>query len=276
MTRDVIARTLGAHLVDDVIAALDHARAAWPTLAVSDDAMASAIARAIDDLTTFDKLFVDDLYFAQACVAGVPAATAELDKLIVATVTSSLRGMGLPEDTVADVLQDVRAKLLVDDRGAAKLATYSARAPLKSWVRTVATRVAVDRMRRTVPVAADGDELIEASATVDSPELELFRRKYHAEFKQAFEQAVASLDVRERNCLRHFFVDGLTTEEIGALYGVHKSTASRWIDAARTALTKRTRNNFQQISKLSTVEVDSIMRLLRSQIDLSLSRNLAA
>ena len=42
----------------------------------------------------------------------------------------------MADDAVADVLQDVRAKLLVDDRALAKLATYSARAPLKSWVRT--------------------------------------------------------------------------------------------------------------------------------------------
>jgi RNA polymerase sigma-70 factor (ECF subfamily) len=223
---------------------------------------------------TDTPLFTDDLAFAKACADGDTAAVAELETLLGSQISANLRSMGLGEADIAEVLQDVRVKLLVPGESPAKIATYSGRAPLRGWLRIVATRAALDRFRRTPAQAGSSDDLVEAAATADSPELELFRKKYHAEFKQAFEAAVASLDVRERNCLRHYFVDGLTTEEIGTLYGVHKSTAHRWVEAARDLVTKRTRNNFQELAKLAPGELDSILRLLRSQLDLSLTRNL--
>jgi RNA polymerase sigma-70 factor, ECF subfamily len=105
-----------------------------------------------------------------------------------------------------------------------------------------------------------------------SPELEHFRRAYRAEFKAAFEAALASLEVRERNVLRQTFVDGLSTEQIGVLYDVHKTTAFRWLDAARDKLNKRTRNEFLQRVKVMPAELEAILRLVQSQLDLSLSR----
>jgi len=257
-----------------VVAAIDRGREAWPNIDISDDLVITAIARSIADGTPLAGLFADDLYLAQACAVGLPVAVGELESIIAKQIAGNLRGMGLADNEVTEVLQDIRVKLLVAGDSAAKIATYSGRAPLRGWLRIVATRAALDRFRRNTPPGSANDDLVEAAATVDSPELELFRRKYHAEFKQAFEAAVASLDVRERNCLRHYFVDGLTTEEIGTLYGVHKSTAHRWVEAARDLVTKRTRNNFQELAQLPAVELDSILRLLRSQLDLSLTRNL--
>jgi RNA polymerase sigma-70 factor (ECF subfamily) len=262
-----------AELVDEVVAAIERGRAAWPTIDL-DDAMIAAITRSLADGTPMSGLFADDLYFAQACAAGLSAAVGELESILAKQVAANLRGMGLADNEVTEVLQDMRVKLLVAADTAPKIATYSGRAPLRGWLRIVATRAALDRFRRNTPPGSANDDLVEAAATVDSPELELFRRKYHSEFKQAFELAVASLEVRERNCLRHYFVDGLTTEEIGSLYGVHKSTAHRWVEAARDLVTKRTRNNFQELAQLPPAELDSILRLLRSQLDLSLSRNL--
>jgi RNA polymerase sigma-70 factor (ECF subfamily) len=139
-------------------------------------------------------------------------------------------------------------------------------------VRTIATRIAIDRLRgkRAEPVETEALERLPDSA--DSPELAHFRRTYHTEFKAAFEAALASLEVRERNVLRHHFVDGLTTDEIGALYDVHKTTAFRWLDGAREKLSKRTRAEFQQRVTALPQELDSILRLVQSQLDLSLSR----
>lgn len=271
--RQLIARAVAAELVDDVETSLTRGAAAWPALSVADHVMIEAVARALGEGTPLAQLFVDDLYFAQACAAGIPQAVTELEAMLSASIVMNLRGMGLSDGDIAEVLQDVRVKLLVPSEGPAKIATYSGRAPLRGWLRIVATRAALDRFRRTPP-DAHGDELVEAATAVDSPELELFRRRYAAEFKQAFEAAVASLESRERNCLRHYFIDGLTTEEIGALYGVHKSTAHRWVEAARDLVTKRTRNNFQELARLHPSELDSVLRLLRSQLDLSLTRNL--
>ena len=182
--------------------------------------------------------------------------------------------MNLAADAIDDVLHEVRTKLFVGD-GAPRIATYSGRAALASWVRTIATRVAIDRLREHEAGPGDSGVLDALPDVSDGPELAHFRATYHVELKAAFEEALATLEVRERNLLRQHFVDNLTLDDIGALYGVHKTTAFRWLEAARTALSKRTRACFQQRVKALPEELDSILRLLQSHVDLSLSRVLA-
>jgi RNA polymerase sigma-70 factor (ECF subfamily) len=75
--------------------------------------------------------------------------------------------------------------------------------------------------------------------------------------------------------LRHHYIDTLTIDEIGALYGVHKTTAFRWLEAARTTLAKRTQNAFRARVQLTASEMQSVVRLLESNIELSLRRVLA-
>ncbi|MGE0547704.1 MAG: sigma-70 family RNA polymerase sigma factor [Kofleriaceae bacterium] len=261
-------------------AALDRGRAAWPQLAVDDEAFTRAVAGGVRETdavaAAIEALHAEDLYLAQACASNAPAALAAFATLCDPALTTSLRQMGLADDAVDELLQEVRTKLFVGVNGPAKISTYSGRAALRSWTRTIATRAAVDRIRARAPASEDDDVLQFVPDSADDPELAHFRQTYHAEFKSAFEEALATLEVRERNLLRHYFVDQLTVEEIGALYSVHKATASRWIDAAREALSKRTRAGFQQRLKALPADIDSILRLLQSHIDLSLSRVLAS
>jgi RNA polymerase sigma-70 factor (ECF subfamily) len=256
--------------------ALARGRAAWPALAVDDARFAAVVAHAVEGTpepaAAVAELAAEDIYLAQACVGGSPAALDAFAATCDAALHGSLRAMGLAADLIEEVVQEVRAKLFVAADGPPRIATYSGRAALRSWVRTIATRAAVDRLRKKEDTTSD-DAVLEALPDSGAdPELAHFRRTYQAEFKQAFEEALATLDVRERNVLRHHFVDALTVEEIGAIYGVHKSTAFRWLEAARTALSKRTRAGFQQRIRALPGELDSILRLLQSQIDLSLSR----
>jgi RNA polymerase sigma-70 factor (ECF subfamily) len=267
--------------LEQVIAeCLVRAREAWPQLAVDDEpfvrALATSVADATDAVAAIREIVIEDLYLAQACATGAAAALAAFEGACHGPVVGALRRMGLAADAIEEIIQHVRAKLFVATDAPPKIAMYSGRAPLASWVRTIATRAAVDRLRANEPATADDDALVQLPDTSDTPELAHFREQYRAEFKDAFEEALATLDVRERNVLRHHFVDGLTTEEIGALYGVHKTTAFRWLESARVALSKRTRSNFCQRVKVVPTELDSILRLVQSQIDLSLSRVLAS
>ena len=273
-----------AHRGDEIEAAVRSAlargRAAWPQLAVDEARYVAAVATGVrgasDVAVAIGELAAEDLYLAQACALGAPAALDAFAASCDAALTASLRQMGLADDVVDELVQQVRTKLFVADGGAPKIATYSGRAALRSWVRTVATRAAVDRMRKDVPADAEPEALDRLPDVHADPELEHLRTKYHDEFKSAFETALATLDVRQRNVLRHHFVDGLTVEAIGALYGVHKTTAFRWLDTARTLLSKRTRSAFQDRVKTMPGELESILRVLQSHIDLSLSRVLAA
>jgi RNA polymerase sigma-70 factor (ECF subfamily) len=259
-------------------AAIDRARTAWPKLAVADDVVVTAIGASVRDaddvIAAIGELVIDDLYLALACAAAVPAALSAFATTCDPALAGSLRQMGLAADVVDEVIHELHTKLFVG--ASPKIASYSGRAPLRSWARTVATRLAIDRMRARDTAISDDDEVLDRlPATDDSPELAHLRATYAAELKQAFEEALATLEVRERNVLRHHFVDRLSIDQIGALYGVHKTTAFRWLEAARTALAKRTRASFGRRVPVLPAELDSIVRLVQSHVDFSLSRVLA-
>jgi RNA polymerase sigma-70 factor (ECF subfamily) len=63
----------------------------------------------------------------------------------------------------------------------------------------------------------------------------------------------------------------MTVVELGALYGVHASTASRRVTEARDRLVAATRDVMMKRCNLGRAEVSSILRLIQSEIDLSLS-----
>jgi RNA polymerase sigma-70 factor (ECF subfamily) len=269
---------------EDVLAAgWETARAAWPALAAAEvvrlDAWIAAIAGAIGDAAAphavLAELHAADLYLAQACATGDARAVAAFEAGYADAMRISLRTMGLADDVIADVAQDVRAKLLLGD--APRIASYGGRASLKTWVRTVATRAAVSRLRKREVAAAPGDDAVLAAlpAADDGPETRHFRAHYGAELKAAFEAAMAQLAPRERHVLRHHYLDALSIDEIAALYGVHKTTAFRWLEAARATLAKRTHAELRRRVPSTPSELDSIVRVLQSNIELSLPRVLA-
>lgn len=256
----------------------DEARVAWPAVHVALEGWLAAVATALDDdstLATLAQLHAADLYLAVGCARGDGAALAGFEETCRDAIEGSLRGMRLAPDVIADIAQDVRHKLFVAESGKPKIATYSGRAALTTWIRTVTTRMAVSRMRKKTDEPADDAVLAALPAVSDGPEEQHFRARYGVELKAAFAEAMASLDVEQRNVLRHHYIDTLTIDEIGSLYGVHKTTAFRWLEAARTTLAKRTQNAFRARVQLSPSEMQSIVRLLESNIELSLRRVLA-
>jgi RNA polymerase sigma-70 factor, ECF subfamily len=268
-----------ADQLEDVLRARwDEARAAWPQFRVAPERWLGAVALGLDEASSpsvLHQLYAADLYLAQGCASGDRDALAAFEATCRNVIEGSLRGMGMTPDAIADVAQDVRGKLLVADDGPPKISTYSGRAALTTWTRTVATRTALARLRRRCEAPAD-DAMLEAIPAVsDGPEEQHFRTRYGVELKAAFEEAMASLDVRQRNILRHHYIDALTLDDIGALYGVHKTTAFRWLQAARGALAKRTQKAFRARVDVTPSEMQSIVRLLESNVELSLRRVLA-
>ena len=63
---------------------------------------------------------------------------------------------------------------------------------------------------------------------------------------------------------------------IGRAYDVHRATAARWVAAVRTELGDRIRSELAARLKIAEDEVDSIVRLVKSRVDVSLERVLAA
>jgi RNA polymerase sigma-70 factor (ECF subfamily) len=84
--------------------------------------------------------------------------------------------------------------------------------------------------------------------------------------------AVARLDARARNHLRHVFVDQLGVDQLASLYSCHRSTAARRVAAARDALLAETRAVLIDRLEVSEDELDSIMRLIDSRFEVSVQR----
>jgi hypothetical protein len=68
----------------------------------------------------------------------------------------------------------------------------------------------------------------------------------------------------------------LTIDELAPAHRVHRATIARWLDSARKQVLSATRSMLVSRHSLDPAEADSILRAVRSQIDLSLTRLLAA
>jgi RNA polymerase sigma-70 factor (ECF subfamily) len=75
--------------------------------------------------------------------------------------------------------------------------------------------------------------------------------------------------------LRLRFVEGLELAQIGRLYRVHESTASRWVAAALEAVGRATRERLAARLAIGSATADSVARMVHSQLDLSIARLLA-
>lgn len=254
--------------VTETIAA---ARARWPGIDVDEAAIAASFA---SDATALPP-FAVELVLARACLQGNEIAIRVFHREMFERVDRVLARLGVIGADADDIKQDVRAKLLlVGDRGDAKLALYQGTGPLAHWVASVAGREALSAMRKRRPLQELGDDDLLADAA-DDPRLLTLKTHHSADFKQAFQAAVAELEPRDRAILRALIVDERTVGEIANVYGIHRVTASRWVTEIRQALLQGTRKRLRQSLQLDEPSLESAIRLLDSNLDLSLYRLLA-
>ena len=260
---------------------LDACRAAWPGLGVPAEDFVLHLAEHLPDQGDLDgclaRMCCPDLYLACGCAAGEPAALAAFDDRVLSQVIPVLHRMGLSTSHVDEVVQVMRAKLLVaDERGQRPLlATYAGRGALVGWVRTAARRTALS-MRRNKDEqigggAAEGRDAERIPLPADV-ELDYIKSRYQAAFKQAVEDAIATLDAEQLSVLRLHYTDGLSIDRIAALLNMHRATAARRIRAASDTVRAETRRLLHARLRLSSGELDSLAGLVQSQLHLSLGR----
>jgi RNA polymerase sigma-70 factor (ECF subfamily) len=90
----------------------------------------------------------------------------------------------------------------------------------------------------------------------------LLRSDYGPPLQAAFEQALADLGDRDRTALRMHLVDGLSIDQIGKIFGVHRSTAARWLARAGELIVQSTRRHLAERLSVDIDIVDSIIRLV--------------
>ncbi len=265
-----------AVLAADLAGVLDSARARWPELVVDDAAAVRHLAATWnpDSTTVILPAFAVELVLAAGCLAGDRGAIRVFTKEMFERVDRVLARLGITGADADDVKQDVRTKLLVAAEGDAKLALYHGTGPLAHWVASVAGREALGAIRKRKPTEAIGDDDVLADAS-DDPQLQALKSRHGADFKAAFQAAVAELEPRDRAILRALIVDDRSVNEIAAVYGIHRVTASRWVSEVRQNLLARTRDQLKDRLSLDESSLSSAVRMLDSNLELSLYRLLA-
>lgn len=250
-----------------VAAAAREGREAWPGVDVDGDRLRAFLAERDSEA----DLCFRDLYLACGCAAGDRGALASFEREVMPVAAAAAARAGASD--VDEVCQIVRDILFVAAAGKTPaIERYSGRGNLKAWVRVIAAREAYRLGRRDKGRVGAQDEALFDVLTEGSedPQLDYLKQHYREQFRAAFRAAVGELERRERTALRLQVLDGLSIDEIGATYNVHRATAARWIARARDRLLSETRKQMAAQLGIQRHEVDSIIRMISSQLDVSL------
>jgi RNA polymerase sigma-70 factor (ECF subfamily) len=248
----------------------DDGRTAWPVIALASTAFVSHFRERWGETPPRDPVAAE-LYLACACAHGVAGALAAFDRTYLSRVDQYLRRLQASAAFVDDVRQTMREKLFVG--AAARIGDFAGRGSLEGWVRVMALRVAIDLGRRR------GENLPDLAAQgappTEDPELDFIKRRYRPQFEEALKSALVQLPSELRQLLRMHFVDGVTLDELAASLHVHRVTVARRIASARRAILASTRHLLKERLALKDSDLESLIGLLQSQLDVSLSRFLA-
>jgi RNA polymerase sigma-70 factor (ECF subfamily) len=275
----------GAALAAALSQLVARGRAEWPAVPVEPRAVVAQAARHMPDAELADapraraaveSLHAGDLHLACGCAAGTAAALDAFERAFLDdnSIAPALARIDRSPIFADDVRQAVREKLFVEREGApARVSAYSGRSPLRSWLRVIATRTAIDLRRvASAGVATTAELSAEELAVGGSPELRYLKERYGKAFEEAVRAAFAALDDEQVNLLRLQIVDGLRTAQIAALFSRDRSTIKRRIAACREQLLERARRHLMSALRLSPAEFESLAGLVQSQLHVSLDR----
>lgn len=251
---------------------LARARAAWPGFDVPEADLLTRLGR--NPEREWTELEVCDIYLACGCARALPAALAAFDAHYLVEVAPALARLRPSGTLVDEVKQILREKLLVAAPGkTARILDLAGGGDLRALVRVAAIRTALNLRRRDERLQPLGDsDVLELLAPDASPALAVMKARHRTELKQAFEDALAALTPRDRNVLRLHLLHGLSIDEIGHLHQVHRATAARWLEKIRGELDRVTRDRLHQRFGVDPTEVESLIRLVQSRLEVSFRR----
>ncbi len=224
----------------------------------------------------FERLEPGDLYLACLCADGDSVAIAAFERRFRPDIDVLTRRFEDRTRGAQDLEQILFEKLFVGDNP--RIREYAGLGYLQNWLRVTATRTFIDAKRgqaqqKREDLLAEGLswEVLNTAASVDV-ELEFLKQTYQAEFKAALGRAIASLAPEQRTLLRQNVIERRGIRELGQLYGMHHSTVARRLEHARASLYKHTRRTLLEELEVSNHQLDSILALIRSRLDMSVER----
>jgi RNA polymerase sigma-70 factor (ECF subfamily) len=273
----VIDVDVGARLV----ALCAAARGARPGLGIDDRELARAIGERApaDGLAGYlERCRADDLALAIAAARGNATAIAELEREFRTTIDAACRRFAGPGQTADDLRQILRARLFVAEAGRApKIADYGGQGFLDNWLRVTAVRTFLDlgkRKDRARELPAGDDDVLALPEPGDLA-LDVIKAEYRSAVAAAMVDAAHSLDPGDRHLLRQHLVAHVTIDQLGSVLGIHRATAARRVAKAREQLVAETRRQLAVRLGLADAELDDVIALVMSRLDVSIAKLLA-
>ncbi len=213
-----------------------------------------------------------DLWLARACVRADMRAVRKATALLEDEVARAGPRLRAPPHLQQEVAQSLAATLLVGDDGLPGIARYSGRGSIVGFLRVAVLRNLLrQKSQQKMSTPLPPDDLIATVTGLHDPEIEIIKARYRGDFNDAFRTGLQALTKRQRSLLRLHLVGGLSVAAIATSYRVHRSTVARWLLDARTTLLEETQRVLVSKLSLSITEVQSLTRLLHSQLDPSVT-----
>ncbi len=249
---------------------LERGAAAWPGVKVAREALAAHLARlpAAGDR----ELHAEDLYLACACALRDDRAIRAFEDKYLHEVPTYVGQIDRSAPFIDEVGQQLREKLFVAAEGAVpKIAEYTGKGPLGAWVRVVCVRLALNLRRRPKQtMETEGERAPVLRSAAPDPEIDFLKSKYKEEFREAFQATLTELTSDERAVLKMHYIDGLNIDQIGTAFRVHRATVARWLAHSREKIMEETKKRLEARLHMQSAEVDSVIGLVRSQLDVSI------
>ena len=271
MLTDLESRGVG-NVDADVLGLYKEAVAKFPQLCgVAAPAFSSHLVTQ-QNFTPEATAYPEDVLVAVGALSGETAALTRIESLLKAIERDMGRMSERAGGSPAEVIQAVRIQLLTGD--CPKLARYRGQSPLEGWLRLVARRAFLDAARRQKEFATD-PSVIEAIVGGDIRPTSAAMRQELSKVKAIMEEAINELSDRERTVFRMHLLDKRSIDAIGLVFGVHRATAARWLNAARDTVKREMLVRMKSRFRVDTLEAHSLVRDIQSRIDLTLSRVLS-
>lgn len=218
-----------------------------------------------------DSLRAADLWLAAHAAWGVPEAQRAFEEHCLRDVPRHLQARRASAAQAEEAVQRLRHHLLLPSGGRPpRLLDYAGRGELRGWVKVAAVRnwLNLERETRREHVGVSDDRLVDQAA--GDLELDFLKGSFRESFHRAFLAAVAALPGEERLVLKMYYLDRATMEDIGRVVGAHRITVLRRLERTRAWLADETKRRIAHEHALSGTEVESLVRLIQSRLDVSL------
>jgi RNA polymerase sigma-70 factor, ECF subfamily len=212
-----------------------------------------------------------ELILVAACVEGQRAALEAFDtNYLRPAVNRVCRQHAHIEPN--ELAQAVRERLLVGD-GLKRLSAWRGRGPLSAWLRTIATRLALNALPRERAISLDEEEwktAVDQLTSTSNPELALMEKSRQTELRAALSEALRRLPRREKTVLRLHVFQSLSADQLARIFHVNVATIRRWIQGARSTVLENVRSMLAHTTHWSASQLDSALAGI-SRLDIGLS-----